>query len=164
MSNSGTAILSDLANACEQLNNFARMLENTGRFKSVLAFTDLRSYLTGWAFEKYIEALLPGDNALTAVWMLELAQAEGGLQLTANTSISHAQYDEDLSIELVHGVEIREALSHAVDALVGSYNNGESFREEIVRNPRTPIIHGHPLIKIIVRNRCRKIELNKKFH
>jgi hypothetical protein len=133
MAGADVAALRELAHACERLNDFARTLDRTGRFKSVTTSTDLRSYLTGWAFEKYVEASLPGEDPLTAVWMLELRATEGGLELTANGSISHGDYDQDLHAEQVKSEDLGAALERTVAALVGSYGDDQRFRQEVDR-------------------------------
>jgi len=122
-----------VAHACEELNSFAIILRERqiDAFYSVTTETNLRQYVSGWMFEKYVEAQLNPDEGYVAVWGLELSEEKGEWRIVANNSISYTDYYEEVAVKIVPENKLEEGLTQVVRALMDSYVLGNVFRAKI---------------------------------
>jgi hypothetical protein len=125
------------ATACDQLNDYARSLRNSGRFFDVRTGTGIRNYQSGWRFEKWIEADIHkggvAQGGFCAVWWLELGPGEpSGLKLEASLSVNPEHSDIDLpSRTAVTLSEFKEALAEIVNELQNAIEINREFIQAV---------------------------------
>jgi hypothetical protein len=82
--------------ACEELNNFARLLWTGKIFENAQMSADIRMYDSGWRLEKYVEAVISAKRDWTVAWCLELGRSDENWIVLASIEISHSQIHFDL--------------------------------------------------------------------
>src|SRR2546430_896947 len=118
--------------ACEQMNDFARSVRESGLFPGVKTGADIRCYDSGWRLEKWVEAEINPSEGLSAAWWLELGPDGDKLVVRSNLSISHGELFINLPDRAVTSpAELEEALAKAVADLTGSLAFNSRFTEEV---------------------------------
>jgi hypothetical protein len=118
--------------ACEWLNDYARNLRSSERFRTVVTSADIRDYRSGWRLEKCIEAELDQKEGLFACWWLELGYQDGHWLVSSNLSISHSDVYFEFPDRFAETVEeLKTRLNKAVCELKNSLESHDGFKAAV---------------------------------
>jgi hypothetical protein len=123
--------------ACEEMNEYARLLRESSLFGTVRTGADIRCYETGWRLEKWVEAELDKDEGLWAVWWLEFGPTKNGWIIESHLGINPDVLFvglESRSIESLRDFE--QHLSAAVRQLKGALEQDGDFAREVRKRAR----------------------------
>src|SRR5260221_7983658 len=119
------------ARACEEMNDFARSLQDQGIFREVKPGADIRYYDQCWRMEKWVEAGL--DRWKTACWFLELGHNGSEWVVESRVSVSQGDAFIELKPRFASSVmALQVSLAEAVGELKRSLTEKRSFADEVL--------------------------------
>jgi len=123
-----------IATVFDRVSDFARALRSRKSFENAVTSTNIRQYQSGWECGKYVDSLRDGHDGVAAAWAVEVSFTGEVWLVTATTSISYGDYDEDICRLEAHSIdELDQALESAIRSIEQSAEEGSAFMSEISR-------------------------------